>query len=325
MKTVRYAIIAASFLTFFLAGNTLHAQSAIRGQIFLPGGGLPGSPIKIEVENSRGFHDSIYTDSNGRFVLEGMPDSVQVILTVQGDGSNWSETRYTFIPWETQVVRFFLKPYVGSKAAKPPAISAMANYTPDPKIADMHDRGMKAFQAGNVEEAEKLLRQATDADPKYALAFNDLGVILMRERRYADAEPIFRKGLEANPKSVSLLVNLGTDLVHAGKYAEAIPPLREALRLRPEQGDAELQLGASLVETDQLTEAEQMLLAAEKKKGPDDAGVQLYLGKLYSRTGEYAKAIAAFNAFLKLAPPDSPNGPAVREAIQRMQLEIVKH
>lgn len=319
MKRTRFAFVAVGLMMLLFGGRTISAQGAVRGQVTLPGGDYPATPIKIEIENARGYHDAVYTDSMGKFVLEGLPENITNILTVVSDGRTWSDTRFEFVPSMTQYIRLALNPYVSKKPVAPPP------YKTDPELVDLHDKAMKAFEAGNAEEAERLLRKATDKDPKYALAFNDLGVILMRQRKYAEAEPILQKGLETNPKAISLLMNLGTDFVHEGKYPDAIPPLREALKQQPELGDAELQLGVALVETDQFAEAEQMLLSAEKSKGADNAGVQLYLGKLYSRTGDYPKAIAAFNAFLKLAPPDSPNGPAVRAAIQQMQQQMSGH
>jgi Flp pilus assembly protein TadD len=319
------AIVLFCQPTFAQESPGVSAPVSVRGQILLPTGDLPNSPIRFELQDSTGMlHDLRFTDSNGRFILERLTARSTYTIIVESDGQTWGNTRYEFAPGEGADPRFYLNALPGRRGTRPATISAKAVYAPDPKIVELHDKAMVAYQAGRSEEAEALLKQATNADPKYAIAFNDLGVILMRARRYAEAEPILRKGLEADPKSVTLLVNLGSDLVHANKFAEAILPLREALRLKPDQADAHLQLGVALVETDQLVEGELELMAALNAKGPNDSGVQLYLGKLYARKGDYEKAIQAFNTYLRLAPPDTANGPSIRAAVLKMQEEIAK-
>ncbi len=72
----------------------------------------------------------------------------------------------------------------------------------------------------------------------------------MQQRKYPDAEKVLRQALQADPKSVHALLNLGITLNHLQKYGEAIPALREVLRLEPGLVAARLHLGIALVETD---------------------------------------------------------------------------
>jgi Flp pilus assembly protein TadD len=319
------SLVLLNFPVFGQDSPNPNAPVSVRGQILLPGGDVPNSPIRFEVQDFTGMmHDLEFTDSNGRFVLQQLKFGATYTIIVESDNQSWGNTRYEFMPGGADP-RFYLKPLPPKTSVKAATISANSAYVPAPKIIELHDNAMKAYLAGNSVEAESLLRQALAADPKYTKAINDLGVIRMRAQRFAEAEVVFRKGLESDPKSLKLLVNLGSDLLHAGKNADAIPPLREALRLKPDQADAHLQLGAALVETDQLVEGELELMVALSAKGPNDSGVQLYLGKLYSRKGEYSKAVQAFNTYLRLAPPDSPNAPAIRAAVVKMQEEMAKH
>jgi Flp pilus assembly protein TadD len=290
----------------------------VRGQILLPDGNTPTESIRFELTGSDGSFDLRFTDSHGRFVLERLLSDINYTIFVPSNEINWGDTRVDFIPDQNDTPRFYLAPLTIAKLVKPPP------YKPSPHVEDWHDQGVKAFQDGKPDEAEKLLRQAIAADPKYATAFNDLGVILMREHKYSDAEQVFRKGLEATPKSATLLENLGIDLVHQAKYEDAIAPLKESLLLQPARGEAHLQLGAALVETGKFSEAEAELLAARRSKGADEAGLQLYLGKLYASIGEFNKALEAFDAYLKLAPQNSPSRPAILATMERMRQEMAK-
>ena len=298
--------------------NGSGATTTVRGQILMPDGNLPNLPIRFEIDGSNGLHDLRFTDSNGRIILERLPNDVNFTIFVPSDDLNWGDTRFSFIPGENSDARFYLKPLPVKKLIKP------SDYKPSAAVQSLHDRAIKEFQNSKPDDAEALLRQAMKADPKYVAAFNDLGVMLMRRQKFDDAEKVYLEGLQSNPKSVTLLENLGTDQVHAGKYDDAVTTLRVALRLQPARGGAHLQLGAALVETARYAEAEAELLAAKLDGGADEAGLQLYFGKLYASTGKFAKAIEAFTAYLMLAPPDSPSVPIIRAAMKRMQDEVDK-
>jgi Flp pilus assembly protein TadD len=324
MKT-RHQVLIIFFLAVLLGnaagaqqstqnnGNNSNTTSTVRGQVLLPDGNVPTITIRFDLDGSNGYHDTRYTDSNGRIVLEHLPSEVTFTILVRSDDVNWGDTEFKFVPGENPVARFYLNPLPKARLVKP------SEYKPSAQVQSLHDRGIAAFQSSKPEEAEALLRQAMKADPKYVAAFNDLGVILMRLKKYAAAEQVYLEGLQSNPKSVTLLENLGTDQVHAGKYEEAITTLRAALRMQPARGEAHLQLGAALVETGRYAEAEAELIAAKFDAGADEAGLQLYFGKLYASTGNFAKAIEAFTAYLKLAPPDSPSIPTIQAAMSRMQ------
>jgi tetratricopeptide (TPR) repeat protein len=296
--------------------NNNGGTTTVRGQILLPDGNLPSLPIRFELDGSNGLHDIRFTDSNGRIILERLASDTKFTIFVRSDDLNWGDTSFSFIPGENYDARFYLKPLMVKKLIKP------SEYKPSAEVQSLHDRAITAFQHSKPDEAEALLRQAMKADPKFVAAFNDLGVMLMRRQKYADAERVYLDGLQNNPKSVTLLENLGTDQVHAAKYDAAITTLRAALHLQPVRGQAHLQLGAALVETAQYAEAEAELLAAKLDGGADEAGLQLYFGKLYATTGKYGKAIEAFTDYLKLVPPDSRSVPIVRAAISRMQEEM---
>ena len=299
-------------------GSTANTTTTVRGQILMPDGNVPTFNIRFELDGSNGYHDIRFTDSNGRIVLERLPSDVSFTILVRSDEANWGDTKFKFVPGDNTDARFYLNPLPVAKLLKP------SEYKPSSEVQSLHDRAIKAFQSSKMDEAEALMRQAMKADPKYVAAFNDLGVMLMRRQRYADAEKVYLEGLQNNPKSVALLENLGTDQVHAAKYDDAITTLRSALRLQPARGEAHLQLGAALVETGRYVEAEAELNAARLDTGADETGLQLYFGKLYASTGNFAKAIDAFSAYLKLVPPDSPSIPVIRAAMQRMQDELDK-
>lgn len=292
----------------------------------LPHGDIPSEPIRFELTCTNGLHDLEYTDSNGRFILERLDPNLEYTITVDSDESTWGVTQYRFHPGENDNPRFYLNPMPVKKQPKNGTVSAKSGYTPIPEATDLYDRGMRTYRSGQPDAAVDLLRAAIDKDPKFVAAYNDLAVVLLRLRKYPEAEAVLRKGLEQDAKSPDLQANLGAALNHQNHFAEAIAPLREALRLRPNLAEAHLQLGAALVETDDLPPARAQLVEAQKELGEKaeaNPTLQMYLGELYARTGEFKLAIAAFERYLSLAP-DSANSTNIKGLIARMQSELAK-
>ena len=321
---IRGTGIILAVLCVLLISPIVRAQINVRGQILLPNGDLPREPIRFEITCTNGYHDLIYTDSGGRFILERLDPNLEYIITVDSDESTWGTTQYHFHPGETDTPRFYLNGLPIKKQPKNSTVSVKSGYTPIPEAADLYDRGMKAYRGGQPEAALDLLRAAIDKDPKFVAAYNDLAVVLLRLRKYPDAEAVLRKGLEQDAKSPDLQANLGAALNHENHFAEAIAPLREALRLRPNLAEAHLQLGAALVETDDLGPARDQLLEAQKEFADRAAGnptLQMYLGELYARTGDFKQSVAAFELYLSLAP-NSANAPAVRKLIDQMKARV---
>jgi tetratricopeptide (TPR) repeat protein len=318
---VRWAL--ASVVTIILAGLTAPRTSAqvdVRGQILFPDGNIPSEAIRFYLSSDDGrVNEYRYSDSNGRFILERLSSRVSYTIVVDSDGSSYGSTSYSFMPAYEQVVRLTLNPLPRKSGVPPSAtVSAASGYKPVPKAASFYDRGMKELEKKHYDAAEGLLRQASEADPKYLAPLNDLGVLLMQKKNYTEAEKVFQQALVADPKSVHALLNLGIARIRLAKYEEAAGPLREALRLEPGLVAAHQNLGAALVETDQFDEGQSELLRAAKSPDADQAMVQFYLGKLYARTGDFDKSIASFNNYLEKAPK-AANVNDVRALIARMQ------
>lgn len=313
--------IAAGLAFLLMLASSAAAQVNIRGQLLLPNGGLPSEPVRFRLTSEDARIDELrYTDSNGRFILERISDRVYYTVFVEGDGSLFGDTTYSFLPTVNGVVRVTLNPARRKPAASGFSISAASGYKPLPRAADLHSKAMSELKKNRLGPAEELLRQAVEADPKFAGAFNDLGALLMQQGKYAEAEKTLSQALQADPKSIYALLNLGITLNHLGKFSEAIETLREALRLEPHLVTAHLHLGIALVETDQFQEAGAELTRALKSPGEHIALGQLYLGKLYARTGDFQKAIEALNLYLEKAPTAS-NANEIRALIERLKRE----
>lgn len=319
MNKTSLVIIACALVFLFLGTMPASAQVDVRGQLLFPDGNMPSNNIRFFLTSDDGRVNEIrYTDSSGRFVLERLSNRIGYAIVVTGDDLNYDTTRYSFMPAYEQVVRLTLNPVTTKTVIAKPTVSAASAYKADPKAAALYDRALKEIKKKHKEEAERLLREAAAADPKFLAPLNDLGVMMMRERDYGEAEKVLRQAVEVDPKAVNALLNLGITLNHLGKYEDAVAPLREAERLESGLVAAHQHLGIALVETDHFAEAERQLDLAAKSPHSDKNIVRLYRGKLYARTGDFDKAIAFFNAYLEDAP-QAANAGEVRALIARME------
>jgi tetratricopeptide (TPR) repeat protein len=294
-----------------IAAVAAEAQVTVRGQIYLPSGDLPRNPIRYYVTSPDGrLNEYRFTDSNGRFIIERVAAGIELTITIDGDGVNYATTIRQLIPQYESTPRIILRP-----------IEIKGPTGPKAEAAEQYAAALKDLEKKDFDSAEKRLRKAIEIDPQLLPAKVDLSALLMQKRNYTEAETLLRKVLEAEPKPILALLNLGITLNHLGKYTEAIETLREALRLQPGLVTAHVHLGIALVETDQFEEAESELLRGAKAGGDDEIPAQLYLGKLYARTGKYDKAIAAFETYLQKAP-NAANADEVRELIKKLRQQL---
>ena len=114
-----------------------------------------------------------------------------------------------------------------------------------PGARGLHLRAAELIEAGRAAEAEPLLRQASAAEPSYAPAHNDLGVLLSRSGRLEGALVELRRATELEPRSARYRNALGVALARGGRMAEAAQAFRAALALDPNYQDARDNLRAA--------------------------------------------------------------------------------
>lgn len=301
---------------------------SMTGQIFLPDGDVPRQAISFDLEDEdQQRRQQFFTDSNGRFILDGLISQRNYRIVVRSNDTSWDATIYRFIALRNSSVRFTLTPLKHTAVSKAGTLSATgAAHKPLQRALDLDTQALAAAKEGRSTEAETLLQQATAADPKYADAFNDLALIQLRRREYSEAEKTLRAGLQADPKSAALQSNLGAALNHLNRFSDAIAPLEEAERLDPSLAQAHVQLGAAYVETGNLPAARKELELGSEQRGTQaarDAILQMYLGELYAQTGDFKQSIAAFDLYLADAP-DSANAAAVKSLVARMESDLAR-
>jgi Flp pilus assembly protein TadD len=187
--------------------------------------------------------------------------------------------------------------------------------------------GVKLAGRGNFPEAEKTFRQAIKLEPNYAQAYNNLGLMLYRQRRLSEAEVYLERAIalnrdpdaynnlalvfmdtnrldkaeaclhqavKAKPKAPEIYNNLGLVLEDAQRLKEAENAYRQAIKLNPDYVEAHYNLGNFLKKTHRLGNAENAYLHA-LKLCPGFESARFALAALYLLRGQFAKGWKNYN------------------------------
>jgi tetratricopeptide (TPR) repeat protein len=114
---------------------------------------------------------------------------------------------------------------------------------------------------------------------------------------------------------------LGLDLKDAGALAEARQALLKAASLDPEQGDVQLELGIISGRQGDWEQAGRELEAA-RRLSPEDPRVVLYLGEVLWKMERRTEALAALREAIRLGPSDwQPHYRLASDLAQQGQLD----
>jgi len=174
----------------------------------------------------------------------------------------------------------------------PEKIEHLADF-PGPGIA--HHQ-LVGIDEANFKKARKFYESATQADPNYAHAWNNLGTLHYSRKDYKKAIGCYQRALKMAPAQAAFHSNLGTAFFARKKYAEAFEEYRVALLLDPEVFDRHGLFGVILKE--QTVE--------------DRARYQFLLAKGFASLGYVEKSLAYLRRALEdgFSPAEAQGDPA---------------
>lgn len=160
--------------------------------------------------------------------------------------------------------------------------------------------GVVAYQAKQLDIAEKAMAKAVKLDSKDAEAWELYGTVLAAKGKDADAIEALNKGLERNakrPKSLMLLGKLQAASEDPKDLEAAAESFGQAGKLLPGDGRPHLNQGLLLARLGKDAKAQEAFERASKLKGGEAA--QRGLCVLYNKAGNHKKAVGACQAAAK--------------------------
>lgn len=181
------------------------------------------------------------------------------------------------------------------ESGRPPA-EAMARFEEalrlDPGHAGALDNlGLVLLRQRRFDEARARFERALAADPENSVALNNLGALELELRRPAAAIPFFERALAAEPDFPKAIVhrNLGKALVAVGRPEVGLGHLDRAVRLDPEDPEAQNGRGAALLALGKPAAAVPAFETA-LRRAPDDAGIESNLATALLQSGRVEDA-----------------------------------
>jgi len=171
-----------------------------------------------------------------------------------------------------------------------------------PEDADvLHALAAVEHRAGQLESAEKYLREAISHN-RYGVGFqNSLGNLLVEQKRLREAEAAYFEELRMRPEFALSHHQLGRLMLQTGKVQRAIKHFQSALQFSPEYGEAASSLGLALLHDEQLPAAATALERA-LQLNDKNASANANLGLLRLKLGETTEAASRFERALVLDP-----------------------
>uniref|UniRef100_A0A1A8IGM2 dolichyl-phosphate-mannose--protein mannosyltransferase n=2 Tax=Nothobranchius kuhntae TaxID=321403 RepID=A0A1A8IGM2_NOTKU len=172
-----------------------------------------------------------------------------------------------------------------------------------PDNSDLHNNyGVFLVDTGEGQLASSHYREAIRLKPAHYVAMVNLGRLLRSSNENKEAESWYKRALRVTRK-VDILAPLGALYYNTGRYEDALLVYKEAAVLQPDSTDIWLALAQVLVMAGSTAEAEEVTLDIISR---ENSCLECYrlLSAIYSKHGNYTKALEALDLALQQNPSD---------------------
>jgi tetratricopeptide (TPR) repeat protein len=297
----------------------------VAGLVFTPKRTPIGRGVSVRL--SKGGNDSIaWTNDDGQFSIPGLGNGTYT-LTVDAGGDYEQASQRVEIalvrgsPAQTFYVNIQLKLKPGT-SAKPAVIDAEMAGVPK-KALQSYRNALAAKAKGDTKNAVAELIQAVAEYPDFTAAHSELGLQYQILGNLEQSEEHSRLALKLKPDSYETLGNLGITLVRAKRFAEAETVLRDAIKINSSYPIVYFYLGRSLIGQQKADAAEAEFKTALSVGGEVMNEARRALANIYLQRNENEKALAELQAYLKTNPTPADEK-RLQETIQQIRALIKK-
>lgn len=165
-------------------------------------------------------------------------------------------------------------------------------------------KGNKALDNGNYSEAMERFQEAVDINPQYERAWNCLGFILQKFKKYEEAIECYKKAIEINPTSKASN-NLGLTLSVMGDHVGAMEYFDMMTKFHPDSTEAWQNKGIvyqKMGNIDASINCFQKVIDLKPKNPKVLVKSHVSRGVSFQKAGDFKSAYEEFNKALKVNP-----------------------
>jgi Tfp pilus assembly protein PilF len=174
-----------------------------------------------------------------------------------------------------------------------------------------------AMISGRMEQAEQMMRFWLSVRPNVAELYNNLGVLLNRQRRHGEALAVLERGIAMFPRYEPLYANAVQAARRSGDTKRADALLRRAADVGDSDPLLLLSLGLSLYQAGNYEGAAERLEKARDAM-PDSPVLSAWLTRVYLAARRYDDGQSAFQDVHRLAPGSKLEKDLLREFPDRL-------
>jgi tetratricopeptide (TPR) repeat protein len=282
------------------------------------------APIQIEVLSPEGFVIATSNTMGGETADFNISSGKTYRLRVSGPRIDAITTpSFSISPMEsshTETVHVKSDTRNQGEASTPGAttVSVSELVVPNNAGAEMK-KGLGDYYKGDMEKAAAHFEKAAADYPKYARAYDMLGVIAIKQPDRPKARELFSKSIQVDDSFFPAYMDLARMEVQDRQYAQAETLLQKAIVLNPSMPDAEALLATAEFANKEYDKA---LAAVQRTHAlphhEQFAEVHLMAARVFKMQNHPDEAIAQYQLFLK-EKPDSPEVPNARKALASLQ------
>ncbi len=282
---------------------------------------VPSQGMRLQVELYKdGMRlDVTFTDLEGNFKFERQQGDRRYEIHVQlGPDLEYVE-EVDFMPgFPTMIhLRQELVRSTRPESQASGSTISLASLSVPKKAEKEFNKGRELGLKRKYDEAITHLQQAVGLYPKYAEAFNEMGLIYRRQEQNDPAEEMFRKAIATDPKWVYAYLNLANLQLTKKAFPELLQTSQQVLQLNSSLAPAHYFSAVAQAQLGDLKEAEKSLLAADRSEHNQVPQMHLLLGRIYEVRGATTDAAAQYKLYLK-ENPHASNADQVKAAIEAL-------
>ena len=306
------AVLIAAALAQGQSGSDVESGTSFQGQVRYENN-TPAQFIQVELwtDGESSWRTFATTDRSGKFHTGAPCMVIQYKIEVPGFRPVYGRVDMSIRPCRA-LEAVTLKAMPGTTI---PGIEGPPSSTIDARVAAIpaeaskeFDAGQKAVNGNDFAAAIPHLQKAISVYPRYAEAYQLLGVAQLQMNQGAQAESSLVKALEIEDRMPRVQYLLGIIYAKTKRANLAEKPLSRFADLDPQNPDAHFELAKVCFALNKFADAE---VHARKsiELNETNAGVHTVLGYALLRQSKPKDARQAFQQFLKV----DPNNPMARD------------
>lgn len=301
--------------------TNLGGVNTITGMVLVESGGRVRRNIAIRLQTMTRGDRVVTTDENGIFAFRQLPaGDYTLIVDKEKEFEPYAQVvsivQTRSFGAQTYNVSIRLKSKAGTDA-KPGVLNS--EYAGVPKEAlELFNKGANLAKKGDKLGAIEAFKQAIQAHPEFALAYNDIGVQYLQLAELDKADEALKSALAIRPDLYSAIVNRGIVLFQLKNYTDALPLWRRAVKEKDGEAVGHYFLGQTLANLGQFRDAEPELVRAISLGGEPMKEAYRLLAIIYNYSGDKERAAASLESYLKLAPK-APDADQIRATLKRLK------